>query len=872
MARPTGGREKNYGSGSGGVGRHGSGLGTGPVGNGGGIGGPGDSGSGSNKGYGGYPGGSPGYGSGMGGLGSSLFNSLAGQAMHQAGGYGGGNGGRKNSGCLSKIITAVIVVLVLVFILRACGFFSAEPGSYDEGTGEISQISETAGAYGTPAVSQQSQQSQTSAPWNQPQSSEGSLTAVPSAAPAENQREKFTKFYTGSESDKNTATVMVYMCGSDLESSGGMGTADLREMVNAEPGEKINLLVYTGGAKKWKNSVVSARTNQIYEVTTENGRSGLKTVESDLGDLPMSDPATLASFIKEAVEKYPSNRYILVLWDHGGGSLNGYAYDEKHPRGGYMTLAGIKQAVADSKVKFDIIGFDACLMGSLENALMLSDYADYLVASEETEPGTGWYYTNWVDLLSNDPAADTVTLSKQIIDDFTTASARAQRGAETTLAVTDLAELSARVPQAFVDFSNDTTKLLESENYGRVSNARSNTREFASSERLDQIDIVDFAVNLGTDAAEELAAQVLASVKYNRTSKGYEDAHGLSIYFPYRSARKVDTAAETYRDIGLDDSYTACIQKFANLEISGQVASGGTGGEFGSLFGNIPGFNIGDLVGTGGVSGSGSYDSYGTGYGSSGLLEEALISGMFDLFLSGRSNVAGLTAGNSKFIDEKTIRGNVSYLAEHSINEKHLKWVEKNGQKVLAFDENDWDAANDVLLNALVDDGEGLIDLGLDQAYNMTEAGDLAGAYDGTWVAINGQICAFYFERLTSNGDGYTMYAYVPALVNGERSEIRLVFTDGNPYGEVTGYRKVYKKGDGEGQAAKIAAFTDGDVIDFIADYYTYDRNYNDTYKIGDPVTYHGDLAISNIRVDGKVNAAYCITDIYGQRHWTPAM
>ena len=44
-----------------------------------------------------------------------------------------------------------------------------------------------------------------------------------------------------------------------------------------------------------------------------------------------------------------------------------------------MTLAGIDEALKNAGVTFDFIGFDACLMATLETGLMLDDYADYLV-------------------------------------------------------------------------------------------------------------------------------------------------------------------------------------------------------------------------------------------------------------------------------------------------------------------------------------------------------------------------------------------------------------------------------------------------------------------------------------------------------------
>ena len=858
MARPgmPRGRDKNLGGGSSGVNRRGDGLGTGPVGGGapGGMGGSGSfggssSGNGSGgRGYYGRPGGSfriPGF----------------------SGSYGGGGGSR--GGCLSKIITVILVIAVLSFLLRSCRAIFGGSSADEISTVASQQTQPAAPAQTQPALAQ----SQTQPAPQQTQ---------PVTAPAEGQREKYTKF---KNDGSDTATVMVYMCGSDLESRNGMGTADIQEMCRAGLSDKVNLVVYTGGASRWQNNVISSRTNQIYRIRTENGTTGLERLNDNVGDKAMSDPAALTEFIRFAAEKFPSNRYILVLWDHGAGSVSGYAYDEKHPYNGYMKLSGIQKAVEDSGVKFDVVGFDACLMATLETGLMLNGSADYLVASEETEPGTGWYYTNWLSLLSDDPAVDTVTLSRQIIDDFSTASRQQMRGAQTTLSVTDLAELSARVPEKLKAFSTETINAIEGDDYASVAKARANTREFASSERLDQIDVVDFADNLGTASAAQLAAAVKASVKYNRTSSGYERAHGLSIYFPYRKAGQVDDISNTYKEIGMDDEYTACIQKFASMEVTGQAAAGGTGETYQSLFGSIFGEEYGSLfgggspmevVGTGGLTGTGGYgsynDYYGSGYGQSGSLEMEMVGLLLDTFLSGRSNIAGITADNAKFITEDAVKKNAAYVVENSINRDHLKWVNKNGKKVLAFDDKDWNASAEILLNVFVDDGQGIIDLGLDPLYTWTEDGDLEGTYDGTALSVNGQACAFIFEDENDDGDKYVIHGYIPALINSERSEIEVEFSDEEPNGRIIGYRRVYKDEPGAGQVAKIMSFEDGDAIDFIADYYTYEGTYLDTYMIGDRIRYHGEFTLENLKVDGKAKANYRITDIYGQNYWTPLM
>ena len=234
-----------------------------------------------------------------------------------------------------------------------------------------------------------------------------------------------------------------------------------------------------------------------------------------------------------------------------------------------MSLSGINTALKNSGVSFDMIGFDACLMATAENALMLERYGDYLVASEETEPGIGWYYTDWLSKLSRDTSMPTLDMAANIIDDFTTACQRSVPGQKTTLSVIDLAEFANTVPERLNRFSQQVSGAINTD-YATVSSARYHTREFAQSSRIDQVDLVNFAENMGSSEGNELAEALKDAVKYNRTSSNMTNAYGVSIYFPQQRRDYVETAADNYEDIGMDSDYTACIRAFANTQSHGQ--------------------------------------------------------------------------------------------------------------------------------------------------------------------------------------------------------------------------------------------------------------------------------------------------------------
>ena len=228
-------------------------------------------------------------------------------------------------------------------------------------------------------------------------SGNGSGDTEPDSSVVQGARAKRTVIRGGG---KDTVTLMVYMCGTDLDSQNGMGTADLKEMTKASLSDNVNLIVYTGGCRRWRNNVISSSVNQIYQI--KNG--GLYCLEDNMGSGSMTKAETLISFLQYGAKHFSADRMCLIFWDHGGGSVSGFGYDEKYGSGTSMTLAGINTALKNSGVVFDFIGFDSCLMGTVENGIMLSQYADYMIASEETEPGVGWYYTNWLNKLSKNTA------------------------------------------------------------------------------------------------------------------------------------------------------------------------------------------------------------------------------------------------------------------------------------------------------------------------------------------------------------------------------------------------------------------------------------------------------------------------------------
>ena len=653
-------------------------------------------------------------------------------------------------------------------------------------------------------------------------------------------REKYTELLGGG---KDEVTIMVYLCGTDLESKYKMASMDLQEMINADLGDKVNILAYTGGCKKWQNSSVSSSTNQIWQIRDD----GMVCLEKDLGAYAMTDPDNLSWFIRWCEENYPANRKGLIFWDHGGGSVSGYGYDEKFAKEGSMDLAEINQALTSGGVRFDFVGFDACLMATTETALMMSKHADYLIASEETEPGIGWYYTNWLTALSKNTSMPTIEIGKNIIDDFVDTCGRECKGQPATLSIIDLAEAEATIPEALTLFSKDTVELIKNEDYAKVSNARNDSREFGKSSKIDQVDLVHLAKNMETEEGNALADAILGAVKYNRTSSDMTNSYGLSIYFPYRKVSNVDQAVDTYEEIGMDDEYARCIQAFASVEAGGQAASGGTGSPLPSLLG---------MLGSGSSSG-----------------ETGGIGQLLGSFLGGNSGgVAGLTGGNMDFLSGRAMSDQdmTAYIEENFFEESQLVWQTVSGRQAIVMEEDQWSLVQGLYANLFFDDGEGYIDMGMDTVYDFDEEGNLLAPEEMTWIAVNDQPVAYYHESTLDTGDHYEILGRIPVLYNGERAELMVQFTDTETKGTVVGVRKVYTEGETDTVAKSMAPVAEGDQIAFLCDYYSYDGTYLDSYLLGETLTVSGELVISDVYVDeSAARLTYLFTDIYNQQHWS---
>ena len=254
------------------------------------------------------------------------------------------------------------------------------------------------------------------------------------------------------QSGEDEWAVYWYLCGSDLETRFGSATDDLIEMLQVELPPGITVVIQTGGAYSWDNDTVDASRLQRYVYD----RNGFELVD-EIPLASMGQEQVLYDFLVFASERYPAKRTILNIWDHGGGSLAGAAFDELHDMDsldlGEMTRAVTRALGSDlSAPPLDIIGFDACLMATIDVARSFHGLARYLVASQAGEPLDGWDYTGMMETLARKPETAALDLAVSICSSYYDACADSNFADSVTLSVVDLSAASGLF-EAYEEFS-----------------------------------------------------------------------------------------------------------------------------------------------------------------------------------------------------------------------------------------------------------------------------------------------------------------------------------------------------------------------------------------------------------------------------------
>ena len=373
-------------------------------------------------------------------------------------------------------------------------------------------------------------------------------------------------------------TVMIYMVGSDLESKNAAGSTDLTEMKQVGSNENLKVVVETGGANKdgWR-TVKRRLINQ-----------GSETEISDLGNLNMGAPNTLQDFVTWSVATYPADKYMLIMWDHGGGPIGKptienptpetFGNDENNNKDG-LSLPEIKQAIQNAYnttgKKFDVIGFDACLMATLEVAHNMSSFGRYLVASEDLEPGYGWDYTAILSTIKSNTSITGSALGQAIADGYNAHAKANDTGKDgITLSVMDMsfipnvvAALDALANRAGTDLQNIGQSARVT-----IANGRSKAEDYGNSKggSFDLADLKHIANNLTSTYSTEANALIAAinqAVVYKVNGVSRPNSNGISIFLPSENLNTPNMAnmLQAYNNIDFSATYKGFISQYSGL-------------------------------------------------------------------------------------------------------------------------------------------------------------------------------------------------------------------------------------------------------------------------------------------------------------------
>ncbi|MEG0839697.1 MAG: clostripain-related cysteine peptidase [Hydrogenoanaerobacterium sp.] len=601
-------------------------------------------------------------------------------------------------------------------------------------------------------------------------------------------------------------TVLVYICGTDLESSSELASMNIEEMVAATQSEKIDVVFQTGGAKKWAFDEINPKKLERWKVS--HGKFELvdsKPLAS------MGRASTLGDFLKWGVSAYPADKYMCVVWDHGGGSVSGVAADELFEWDS-LDLRELAEGVSMAGVQFEAVGFDACLMSTIETAAALTPYARYMVASQELEPGTGWDYNKWLSYLASKPTANGLELGKVICDSFYEKCKFDEMESLVTLSVTDLSKIPAlvqsfdKMAEEMKSFTASTNKLqpltqaiFKAENYG------GNNDNEGYTNMVDLGDLAICAKGVLSKTGEVLLDNLFAAIPYKIGGEGRQKSNGLSVYVP----------------LGVDDEE---LDSYANAAaISGEYLR--------------------------------------------------FLEGLYDwkappdvtinqpIFPPAQNEVQELP------VNEQIALSGVSIAQALRRDDYTLKYslgISDDGYVVLSVDQGE-DIISTVAFDLFYHDVEtnAIWYLGSDYDVNMSDDGKKYwDNFRNVWTIIGGKLCMMQALSFT---DDYILYT-VPVRVNGMVTNLRMIYHIGTDKFEVIG---TWNGIDGEtGMSSRdVKKLKDGDVVTFT--FVAADLKTGKEYEFdGESFTVKGPVIAEEATLfDGDYYYQYAITDIFGKTY-----
>ena len=620
-----------------------------------------------------------------------------------------------------------------------------------------------------------------------------------------------------------TTTLLVYMCGTDLQED---ACQDLVEMAEVEAGDAINVVVLAGGAKEWALDDLKANSRTLAVI-----RDGYFEELQDWGRGSMGAPDSLEQFLSFGLKEYPADRTIAVLWDHGAGSEGGVCFDETAGDDG-LTIVEINEALEKLEKSvpdfhIDIFGCDACMMGTYEMAAMLAGHpVDFYVASEELEPGTGWNYTGWLEMLKDDPGISNEDLCGAIIDTFMEAGLANDPDDYLTLSAVRLSKVG-ELAKSMEQFASVMTGEIEGGNLSFIRRGRSRMYTFGSFDdgSWDMVDlgaVLDAYAQFDTAKAAEARKCLSEAVIASAQTDNLDTCCGLSILMPQDTAESFDEYREGFNLTGVIPNWV----EFVNGYVS-------------------------ELVG-------GNYH-----FSASGTCQVGADTIDTQSMMSSYSSIYGgfLWDDEEECYEEEE---GYSWWNDFSYDDDEQGFTAELSQEDLAY----LDYVEGMLLMDMSDDEmECYVDFGTMQN-NLVDwnTGTVVNLFDGTWPVFGGQPVPLYDQ--TSND--HSRRSLIPVKLNGEYTYLVVVFPANGTEGRIIGANAGY---DDNGLPIRTTTrLKNGDeIIPVYTMYYEEDgkEDLQETEFEGDPIIWQDGMTVTYEDMGDEEEATpmlfcFVFNDIFG--------
>ena len=390
---------------------------------------------------------------------------------------------------------------------------------------------------------------------------------------------------------KAKTTLLIYMIASDLVPKLNGPIWSINSMIRAKSSPDVNIILQVGGGSQPGTipamDMTKTRRYQISAAKSASGGTVLSPWQIEL--LPdaqqpktqaMNDGNALREFIEWGASAYPAEKMHLVMYDHAGGPIAGYGSDVANGDGTLMSVPAIAKALADSKVHFELIGFDACLMANIEVASLLAPYGNYLAATEDVT--LFWDWKGIIDLLADSPSATGHQIGKQMVEGYKALQSGYQlQVAYVTTAIIDLRKIPALVSEVGKITSTLQQKLYQEglSAWLKIAAATRYSRNFQTNifSATDLVDLLSWTqqlVKVGaitSTQSEALESALHSAVVYTDDDQANDDqTNGLSFYFP-RFTLSDNQQINTYLNLGYATELTQLTQSYVQFAGSGAI-------------------------------------------------------------------------------------------------------------------------------------------------------------------------------------------------------------------------------------------------------------------------------------------------------------